>query len=181
MDFEIPWRRIATGGLVLLLHVLFIFALIVAMRLPITQPIRQMREIMLTLMSPEISKKRLRDLNIPTPKLVSPEYVPNAITLPPLQHEAQPEETKGDLGGVGRYLYNCSGAYYEQLSAHDRTGCLMNKWDDTPLSPLLGVARPSPFDAIIAKRQPPQAGHRDTCDQTAINSNLGLPCFHFAH
>jgi hypothetical protein len=86
------------------------------------------------------------------------------------------------MGGVGSYLYNCSGMYYEQLPANERTGCLLNRWDEKPSnSPLLGVARQSPFDAVIAKRQAvPAAGTQHTCDQTAINSNLGLPCYNFA-
>jgi hypothetical protein len=182
MNFDISWRRIATGAAVLLLHVLFIFILTISLRIPLVP--HAVREIIFNLLPPNGARSIQQDLHIPTPKFIQPEQSePNAITVfPTLSKELQQPGSlapPGDLGGVGRYLYNCSGAYYEQLSAHDRTGCLLNKWDNKPSSPLLGVARPSPFDAIIAKRQAPEAGTQHTCDQTAINSNLGLPCFNF--
>jgi hypothetical protein len=184
MDFEIPWRRIATGAAVLILHAVALFLLALAMRLPIPAP-NQVREIVLNLMKPRGSHTIQQDLHIPTPQMITPVYEPDAITIPPAQLKKALEQASppGDLGGVGRYLYNCSGMFYEQLPARERTGCLLNKWDEKPSSnsPLLGVARPSQFDAVIAKRhEPDAAGTQHTCDQTAINSNLGLPCYNFA-
>ena len=184
MDFKIPWRRIATGAVVLLLHALFLYILAISMHgFPATPHI--VREIVFNLMPPNGRHTMQQDLHIPTPQLLRPEpSEPNAITvLPTLNKELQqpPGLTPGDLGGVGRYLYNCSGLFYEQLPARERMGCLLNKWDQKPSdSPLLGVAKPSQFDSIIAKRQAaPEPDHRNSCDQTAINSNLGLPCFNF--
>jgi hypothetical protein len=184
MDFDIPWRRIATGAGVLLLHVIAIYLLALSMHIPLPAP-HQVREIVFNLMKPNGTRQIQQDLNIPTPKMITPEYEPSAITiLPAINKVLQSPNTAppGDMGGVGRYLYNCSGMYYEQLNPHDRAGCLINKWDEKPSnSPLLGVARQSPYDAVIAKRQvPSEAGTQHTCDQTAINSNLGLPCYNFA-
>jgi hypothetical protein len=178
MVFDIPWRRIATGAGVVLLHVLAIYLLALAMHVEIPAP-RQVRELVLNLMQPNGSRTIQQDLHIPTPKMITPQYEPNAITLPkPLTEKdlQQPNGLLPNMGGV------CSGMYYEQLPANERTGCLLNRWDEKPSnSPLLGVARQSPFDAVIAKRQAvPAAGTQHTCDQTAINSNLGLPCFNFA-
>jgi hypothetical protein len=184
MDFKIPWRRIATGAGVLLLHVLFLYILAISMHI---FPVEfHAREIIFNLMPPNGNHTEQQDLHIPTPKLIRPEQSePNAITvLPQLNKELQQPQSgvvPGDLGGVGRYLYNCSGMFYEQLPANERAGCLLNKWDERPSnSPLLGVAKPSQFDSVIAKRhEAPPPDHRNSCDQTAINSNLGLPCFNF--
>ena len=184
MAFDIPWRRIATGAGVLLLHVIAIYLLALSMHIPLPAA-NQVREIVLSLMQPNSSRTRVQDLNIPTPKMLVPrESAPSAITvLPELNRELEKpgNNAPSDLGGVGRYLYNCSGMYYEQLNAYERGGCLLNRWDNKPSnSPLLGVARQSPYDAVIAKRQAPSdAGTQHTCDQTAINSNLGLPCYNF--
>ncbi|HEY1838424.1 MAG: hypothetical protein WBQ17_04480 [Rhizomicrobium sp.] len=182
MNFDIPWRRIATGAGVLVLHALFLYILAISMHLQVPRA-NVLRETVLNLMPPRGSHRIQQDLNIPTPRMIRPEFEPSAITImPAINKVLQPPNANapGDLGGVGRYLYNCSGMYYEQLSAHDRTGCLLNKWDNKPSnSPLLGVARPSPYDAVIAKRNAPAQPVEKPCDQTAINANLGLPCFDF--
>jgi hypothetical protein len=184
MNFDIPWRRIATGAAVIVLHIVALYLLALSMHIPLPEP-GKIREMVLNLMPPKGAHTIQQDLKIPMPKLITPEYEPSAITIMPSINKAlqQPNaNTPGDLGGVGRYLYNCSGMYYEQLSAHDRSGCLLNKWNEKPSnSPLLGVARQSPFDAVIAKRQAPAQPVEKPCDQTAINSNLGLPCFNFGH
>lgn len=183
MDFEIPWRRIATGAVVLLLHALFLYILAISMHgFPSTPAI--VREIVLNLMPPNGQHTLQQDLHIPTPKLIRPEQSePNAITvLPALNKELQqpPGLIPGDMGGIGRYLYNCSGMFYEQLPARERAGCLLNKWDVKPSSPLLGIEKPSQFDPVIAKRQAPPRPIEKPCDQTSINANLGLPCFSFS-
>lgn len=186
MDFDIPWRRIATGAGVLLLHALFLYILAISMHLFPTES--HIREIIFSLMPPNGAHTTEQDLHIPIPKLIRPEQSePNAITvLPTLNKELLLQRQNGssppgDLGGVGSYLYNCSGLFYEQLPEHERNGCLLNKWDEKPSnSPLLGVAPPSQFDSVIAKRQAPAQPIEKPCDQTAINANLGLPCFNFS-
>jgi hypothetical protein len=188
MDFDIPWRRIATGAGVLLFHVFLIYLLAIALHLTVPVPI-QVREIVFNLMQPNSSRTRVQDLHIPTPKFIIPrESESSAITLLPelnkeLQQPSNGNNAPVDLGGVGRYLYNCSGMFYEQLNAHDRAGCLLNRWDPIPgSSPLLGVAKQSPYDEELAKRHAPDAaGTQHTCDQTSINANLGLPCYNFAN
>jgi hypothetical protein len=183
MDFEIPWRRIATGAAVLIFHVIAVYLLALAMHLPVPAP-NQVREIVLNLMQPKGSRTIQQDLNIPTPKMIRPQNEPSAIFIPPPLNglkAANPPEPPGDLRGIGSYLYNCSGMFYEQLNGRERLGCLANKWDEKPSSPLLGTPRASPYDALMAKRQapPPTQGIEKQCDQAAINANLGLPCFDF--
>lgn len=185
MDFDIPWRRIATGAGVVLLHALFLYILAISMHV-ISFDSHPAREIIFSLMPPNGAHTVQQDLHIPTPKLIRPEQSePNAITILPTLNKdlQQPRATQGvpgDLGGVGRYLYNCSGMFYEQLNTRDRSGCLLNRWQPLPPdTPVLGAARPSRYDADIAKRQTPAQPVEKPCDQAAINSNLGLPCFNF--
>jgi hypothetical protein len=183
MDFEIPWRRIAAGGFVLLLHLLFIFALILALRLPAAEEGRHLRELVLTLMTPHMGpKERQQNLNIPTPKFVSPETLPRAITLLPPALREQAPAPQGDIRGLGRYLTNCSDAYYEQLSPRERAGCLSNKWEEKASVPdlLLGPRQPSPFDAIITRRRTPAQSIEHPCAPDSPTANLGLPCYNFS-
>jgi len=125
----------------------------------------------------QVSVSRSRSM-APT---VQPERTPQAITLPPPPAPTKSPEDQGDLIGLGRYLYNCSGAYYEQLSPHDKAGCLSNKWESKPSQqqPLLGEQKPSPFDVVISKRHEPAQGIEHACAPDAPNANLGMPCFSF--
>lgn len=180
MTTDLPWRRISAAACVVLLHAIILLALVLATRLPVRQQIRQFREIVLTLVAPNNASEIRRSLNIPTPRFVRPESAPRAIALPPAAKQNAAPAPEGDMSGVGRYLFNCTGALYERLSAREKQGCLTNNWDRTPKPPLLGPAKPSPFDVILTKRRAPPRQVEKPCPADNPNAHLGLPCFDFA-
>ena len=121
MQAELGLRRAATGGIVLFLHLLIRLALLAAFRPSLYKQVSGEREIVITLpVRPEPHRaSSQRPSEIAPPTLLVPEISPRAITpsisapAPP----ARPAEPQGDIQALGRYLYNCTGAYYERLSA----------------------------------------------------------------
>jgi hypothetical protein len=121
--------------------------------------------------------------HVPIPELSFPTFQPQAITVlpPPPQSKSEPE---GDIGVLGRYLTNCSGENFEAMSERERTHCLANKWDKAKQehAPVLGQAKPSPFDEVIKEREAPFVPAFKGCDPGSINASLhNVPCTNFSN
>jgi hypothetical protein len=182
MPAELRMRRAATGAAVLLLHILVLLALLAAFQPHLLQQALGTREITITLpVTPRQQTRPQPPSDLVPPTFIRPEELPHAITLPSLQAvpPVQPErEQQGDIRALGRYLYNCSGAYYDRLSPKEKAHCLENKWNGQEGPALtLGPAKPSPYDAVIAKRNAPAVPIEHPCPVDKPTSNLGLPCF----
>jgi hypothetical protein len=183
MPAELRMRRAATGAAVLLLHILVLLALLAAFQPHLLQQALGTREITIALpVTPQQQTRRPQPpSDLVPPTFLRPEDVPHTITLPSLEAAppAQPEpQQQGDIRALGRYLYNCSGAYYDRLSPKEKAHCLENKWNGQEGPALtLGPAKPSPYDAVIAKRKAPAVPIEHPCPVDKPTSNLGLPCF----
>ncbi|HEY5337508.1 MAG TPA: hypothetical protein VIJ85_04840 [Rhizomicrobium sp.] len=187
MRFEVPWRKVATGGGVLLLHLLLVLLLLTTTGLLPIADLGHPREIFLTLAPPPRPKTQeapapIIQEQIPVPLSPLPPVENPAFTAPP-PPPSQRQQTPGDVYGLGRYLFNCSGEYYEQLSAQEKEHCLRNRWNGqkpAEQQPLLGPAKPSPFDQVIKERNRDAAPIEKQCPPDAPQSNLGLPCYDFS-
>jgi hypothetical protein len=182
MQPELRLRRAASAATVLLLHILALLALLAAFRPQTFFGVREpTREITITLPPTPVKTPRIEQPPaIPPPEFLTPELSPRAITPPSLEAlpaQPQTQEPQGDIQALGRYLYNCSGAYYEQLSPREKAHCLANQWNGQGPALTLGPAQPSPFDAVIARRNAPFVPAEKPCPLDHPNSNLGLPCF----
>ncbi len=187
MDWQLDWRRVATGSVVLLLHLLLILALLTTTGIvPLRVGVEH--EILLTLPAPLRAKERQAvplppvPEHVPIPELSFPTFQPQAITVqpPPPQTKSTPE---GDIGALGRYLFNCSGQNFEAMSQQDRSHCLANKWDKgrQEKAPVLGEAKPSEFDQVIKERNAPFVPAFQGCDPSSINASLhNVPCTNFS-
>ena len=185
MQAELGARRAVAGGIVLLLHLLVLLALLAAFKPHLLEQVLGTREIVITV--PVVPQTARHPPQLPSevapPTLLVPEAPPRAIapptleTIPPAAAEQRPP---GDIRALGRYLYNCSGAYYERLSPKEKAHCLENKWNgQNPPVVTLGPAKPSPYDAVIAKRNAPFAPIEKPCPADKPTANLGLPCYDF--
>jgi hypothetical protein len=180
---ELRIRRAAAGAVVLLLHILLLLALLAAFQPRLVQQVLGTREIVITLpVTPETDRSRQQP-NVPLPPILLQPELPHPITLPPaiLAPEARPEQPQqGDIRALGRYLYNCTGAFYERLSPKEKAHCLMNKFNGQEGPALtLGTAKPSPYDAVIAGRNAPVVPIEKPCPDDKPTSNLGMPCLNF--
>jgi hypothetical protein len=177
----LQFRRATTGAAVLLLHNLVLLALLAAFQPHLLQQALGSREITITLpvhRTPQVEEPA----RLPLPTFLSPETSPRAITPPSLLAvPAAPEqEQQGDIRALGRYLYNCTGQYFERLSAKEKAHCLENKFNGQEGPALtLGPAKPSPYDAVIAKRNAPVVPIEHPCPDDKPTSNLGMPCYDF--
>jgi hypothetical protein len=180
MFSQVDWRKVATGGGVLLLHLLLLLALLnVTGVMPLVG--ENEREIVLTLSPPPLPKAQ----ELPAPREMLP--IPFAltpreaapITAAPEQKSSQPQ---GDIRDIGRYLQNCSGTFYEQLSPAERKNCLLFKnQHNGDKAPLLGQAKPSPFDKVIQDRNAPLVPAFKQCDPASYNASLhNVPCTNFS-
>jgi len=180
MFSQVDWRKVATGGGVLLLHLLILLALLNVtgiVRLGENAP----REIVLTLSPPprpQAAPEVQLPETLPIPFAIAPERAPRPITAPPEQQNAQPQ---GDIRDIGRYLQNCSGTFYEQLSPAERKNCLLFKnQHNGEKAPLLGESKPSPFDQVIQDRNAPVVPAFKQCDPASYNASLhNVPCTNF--
>jgi hypothetical protein len=182
MVAELRIRRAAAGAVVLLLHILVLLALLAAFRPQLFQQAVGTREITITLPVTPRSREEVPSNTLPPPSLLVPESSPQAITPPSLLSAptAPEQEQQGDIRALGRYLYNCTGQYFERLSAKEKAHCLENKWNGQEGPALtLGPAKPSPYDAVIAKRNAPGVPIERPCAVDKPTSNLGMPCFDF--
>ncbi|HEY2034373.1 MAG TPA: hypothetical protein VGH02_11865 [Rhizomicrobium sp.] len=179
---QVDWRRVATGGGVLLLHLLVLLALLNVtgvVRLGETVP----REIILTL-SPPPRPQAAPQLNLPEtlpiPFAIAPERAPHPITAPPPE-QRNTQQPQGDIRDIGRYLANCSGTFYEQLSPAERKNCLLFENEHPGArAPLLGESKPSPFDQVIKERNTPAQAPFQQCDPASINASVhNVPCTNF--
>ena len=181
---ELRLRRAAVGGAVLLLHVLVILALLVALRTPMVREISRVGEIVLELPPAPVTStgpEKKNPLAIPPPKFLAPESQ-RAITIAPIAPSAPaPAPPQGDIRALGRYLYNCSGTYYEQLSPREKAHCLANQWNNQGPALTLGPAKPSPFDAVIARRNAAPVPMETPCPVDKPTANLGTPCYNFGN
>jgi hypothetical protein len=183
MPAELRMRRAATGAAVLLLHILVLLALLAAFHPHLLQQALGTPEITITLpVTPQQQTRRPQPpSDLVPPTFLRPEDVPHTITLPSPEAAppAQPEpQQQGDIRALGRYLYNCSGAYYDRLSPKEKAHCLENKWNGQEGPALtLGPAKPSPYDAVIAKRNAPAVPIEHPCPVDKPTSNLGFPCY----
>jgi hypothetical protein len=184
MTGELRIRRAAAGAVVLLLHILVLLVLLAAFKPHLLQEAIGTREITISLpVTPEI---RERQKQLPTdlvpPSFLVPEAAPRAIT-PSFEEvaPAAPPQPQGDVGALGRYLYNCTGAEYEKLSAKEKSHCLENKWKGGEEGPALtlGPAKPSPYDSVLAKRNAPAVPIEKPCPTDKPTANLGMPCYDF--
>ncbi|HEY1962867.1 MAG TPA: hypothetical protein VGG69_10645 [Rhizomicrobium sp.] len=182
---ELRFRRAAAGAAVLLLHILILLALLAAFQPRLVQQVLGAREIVITLpVAPETNRHREPpNIVAPPPPLLQPE-APHPITLPPILSlpEAKPEQQpqQGDIRALGRYLYYCSGAYYERLSPKEKAHCLENKFNGQEGPAVtLGPAKPSPYDAVIAGRNAPAVPIEKPCPDDKPTANLGMPCLNF--
>lgn len=184
MVAEVRIRRAAAGAAVLLLHLLVLLVLLAAFQPHLFREAVGVREITISLpVTPQAEPPPPPETAPPT--LIAPEapeLPPHAITLAPPTPVAppQPSEQQGDIRALGRYLYNCSGAYYESLSPREKEHCLENKFNGQEGPALtLGPAKPSPFDAVIAKRNAPFVPIEKPCPVDKPTANLGFPCYDF--
>jgi hypothetical protein len=183
MDWQVDWRRVATGAAVLVLHLLLILALLTTTGV-VPLRIGSAKEIMLILTSPQHRQEpqstpepKIPE-HVPLPMTTYPAFQPQAITaLPPLPKK--PTAAEGDIGALGRYLFNCSAENFEGLSQRDKAHCLANKWDNkkSEKPPLLGEAKPSQFDDVLIKRDAPFVPAFHGCDPSSLNASLhNVPC-----
>ncbi|HTK79799.1 MAG TPA: hypothetical protein VL286_05105 [Rhizomicrobium sp.] len=178
---EVRVRRAAVGVAVVTLHILVLLGFLAAIRSPAIEQVLHVREIIVRLLPPPAEpneEERKPREAIPVPTFIVPS-APNAIIVVP-ELQQKPAAPQGDIGALGRYLYNCSGAYYEKLSPREKAHCLANQWEKGGApNVMLGNAKPSPFDAVIAKRNAPFKGVEKSCAVDNPTSNLGTPCFDF--
>src|ERR1041385_1003702 len=110
---ELRIRRAAVGAAVLALHILVLLVLIAAIHPSSIERVLGVREIVVRLLPAAIEpsqKEKKGGATIPQPTFIVP-AAPRAITAAPeLPRSVAPPQ--GDIGALGRYLYNCSGAYY---------------------------------------------------------------------
>lgn len=179
MFSQVDWRKVATGGGVLLLHFLILLAL-----LDVTGVVRlgenAPKEIILTLSAPprpQAAPQISLPETLPIPFAITPRES-RPITAPPEQQNSQPH---GDIRDIGRYLQNCSGTFYEQLSPAERKNCLLFKNEHNgDKAPLLGQAKPTPFDKVIEDRNAPFVPAFKPCDPGSVNASLhNVPCTNF--
>ena len=179
MFSQVDWRKVATGGGVLLLHLLILLALLNVtgiVRLGGNAP----KEIILTLAPPprpQAGPQVQLPETLPIPFAITPRES-RPITALPEQRTTQPQ---GDIRDIGRYLQNCSGTFYEQLSPAERKNCLLFKnQHNGDKAPLLGEAKPSPFDQVIQERNAPVVPAFKQCDPASYNASLhNVPCTNF--
>jgi len=183
MQADLRIRRAAAGGFVLLLHILVLLALLAAFKPQLLKETFGSREITISLpVVPQASERpRQQPSEIAPPTFLAPES-PRAITLPSLEvpPPATEQQQPGDIRALGRYLYNCTGQYFERLSAKEKAHCLTNKFNGQEGPALtLGPAKPSPYDAVIAGRNAPAVPIEKPCPTDKPTANLGLPCLNF--
>ena len=188
LNWRMDWRRFATGSVVLLLHILIVLALLTTTGIVPLQ-VGVPREILLTLPAPPAVKEKEKvplpivPQHVPIPEASFPTFLPQAITVlppPPSPHKEQSPE--GDIGALGRYLFNCSGENFEAMSQQDRSHCLANKWEKgkQEKEPVLGEAKPSQYDQVIKERNAPFVPAFQGCDPSSINASLhNVPCTNF--
>jgi hypothetical protein len=182
---EVRIRRAAIGGAVLLLHFLVLLALLAAFQPHLLRQAFGEREILVTLPVTEPKRNPQQPSDMVPPTFLTPEAAPRPITAPSLEEAlptkpAEPAQPQGDIGALGRYLYNCSGTYYEKLSAKEKAHCLVNKWDgETGPSLTLGPAKASPFSSVVAGRNAPAVPIEKPCPTDKPTANLGMPCYDF--
>lgn len=180
MVSQVDWRKVATGSFVLLLHLLVLLALLDVTGIVPLNPMVT-KEIVLTLAPPphEAQPEVKLPETLPIPFAIVPSTAPRPITAPPERPTAEPQ---GDIRAIGRYLQNCSGQYYEQLSPAERKNCLLFKNPHNgEKAPLLGQAKPSPFDQVIQERNAPIVPAFKQCDPGSINASLhNVPCTNFS-
>jgi hypothetical protein len=181
MQAELRIRRAAAGGIVLLLHILVLLALLAAFKPQLFEQVLGAHEITISLpIAPEAARRPpQRPTDVVPPTFLAPE-TPRAITVPSLEPSppAVEQQPQGDIGALGRYLYNCTGQYFERLSPKEKAQCLTNKFNGQEGPSLtLGPAKPSPYDAVIAKRNAPFRPIEHPCPIDKPTSNYGLPCF----
>ena len=178
-------RRAAAGGFVLLLHGAVLLALLAAFQPQLFEQTVGTREIIISLPVTARARETPPPNQLPPPSLLVPEISPRPITPPSLLTTlslpaGQQQEQQGDIRALGRYLYNCSGQYFERLSAKEKAHCLENKFNGQEGPALtLGPGKPSPYDAVIAKRNAPAVPIEHPCSIDKPTANLGLPCYDF--
>jgi len=183
MFARLPARRAIAASAVVLFHLLLILMLIRITNLPIGIP--GAHENPLEIFFPSLIEKNEKpERPMPPAPIVRPIYVP-LLTPPPVPPPpaVQQENNYNGLRALGRYLYNCSGMYYEQLSEREWQHCLANQWDLPPVAkekpPVLPPVQPSPFDVVIKERKKPAVPIEHQCKLGQMQSNLGLPCYDF--
>jgi hypothetical protein len=188
MFARLPMRRAIAASVVILFHLLLLYALVKITELPVGIP--TLHENPLEIFFPSfIRKPEDKEKHKPTPPvpITRPIYIPyqsrSAPAVPPLV-EQQKQQNQNGIRALGRYLYNCSSMYYEELSEREWQHCLANQWDlpDVAKSkpPVLPKAAPSPFDIVIKERRKKSVPIEHQCKPGQMLSNLGLPCYDFS-
>jgi len=179
MVAELRIRRVATSVAVILLHLLLLLVLLTTLRPSNRERAEDLREIVIRMLPQPRERKPEEESPIPEPQFLQPE-LPHAITpLPGSTEETRPGRPEGDMGALGRYLFNCSGAAYDLLSPLEKAHCLGNQWENKEPPVMLGIAKPSPFDAVIAKRNAPVAKATQPCPAGRPGPDRGVDCFSF--
>ena len=181
MVAELRIRRAATSAIVILLHFLLLLVLLTALRPTHGERIGGLPEIIIRMLPQSVPRERRQEEQspIPEPQFLQPEP-PHAITTPFGSTETtKPAEPEGDMGALGRYLFNCSGAAYELLSAREKAHCLGNQWENKEAPVMLGTTKPSPFDAVIARRNAPVGKASSPCPAGRPGPDRGVDCFNF--
>jgi hypothetical protein len=181
MVAELRIRRAATSAAVILLHLLLLLVLLTALRPSNRERSENLREIVVRMLpqAQPHERKPEKELPVPAPQFLEPE-LPHAITPVPGSAEAtRPAQPEGDMGALGRYLFNCSGAAYDLLSAREKAHCLGNQWENKEAPVMLGTAKPSPFDAVIARRNAPVTKATQPCPAGRPGPDRGVDCFSF--
>ncbi len=182
MFARLPARRAIAAGAVILFHLLLIFALIRITGIPIGLPV--IHENPLEIFFPSLKQKQKTET--PPPPVVNPIYIPLRAPPPPtpVLPPSTPQTNYNGLRALGRYLYNCSGAYYEELSEREWAHCLGNLWDvpaeAKEQAPVMPPAKPSPFSIVVREPKKSAAPVERQCKLGEMNSNLGLPCYDFS-
>lgn len=189
MFARLPTRRAIAASAVILFHLLLLFALVKITEMPIGIPMAH--ENPLEIFFPSFLRKpEEKEKHKPTPPVpvTKPIYIPyqsqTAPAVPPLLEQQKQEQMQNGMRALGRYLYNCSGMYYEQLTEREWQHCLANQWDLPQAAkekpPVLAPPKPSPFDIVIQERKKKPVPIEHQCKLGQMNSNLGLPCYDFS-
>lgn len=183
---RVPPEKLVAIALVALLHLLLVWLLLRASLIEIA-PRKIFHEAPITLWlqtAPEHKKPEPKPEEKPKKEKPAPAPVKRAIGPPvPAPSVAPPSSEYNGLRALGRYLNNCSAGNYEALSQRDLAHCLGNIWGPSNETKQLrlGQEPPSVWKTQKEREKAPPRKLETQCPVGSPNSNLGLPCYHFAN
>lgn len=165
-------RNVASGAIVLALHIGFIAALMIAMTRQATLPVEHITEVYLPAQAHRAP---------PSPAMAAPQlrvFTPD-VPVPNIDIEPAAPSTSS-LGGVGHALFGCEA---DKLATPEGRAHCPRFSLGRPQQPSLRLPpldTNSPFAQVIAKRNAPVVPMEHVCTpQESPQANLGLPCYTF--